>query len=97
MRHLILIKNGFLEFKYTDYKVTNTPFGRDVMKELIDAFRVEGIRIGLYYSLIDWHHPDFVVKDPIHPEKNNKKELAKDASRNLKNFQKYLKNQLTEA
>ena len=82
--------------KYTDYKVTNTPFGRDVMKELIDAFRAEGIRIGLYYSLIDWHHPDFIVKDPIHPEKDNKKELAKDSNRNLQNFQKYLKNQLTE-
>ena len=80
--------------KYTDYKVTNTPFGRDAMKELIDAFRAEGIRIGLYYSLIDWHHPDFLVKDPIHPERNNKKELAKDSNRNLQNFQKYLKNEL---
>ena len=66
------------------------------MRELVDAFRSEGIRIGLYYSLIDWHHPDFVVKDPIHPEKNNTKELAKDSDRNLKKFQKYLKNQLTE-
>ena len=82
--------------KYTDYKVTNTPYGKDVMRELVDAFRAEGIRIGLYYSLIDWHHPDFLVKDPIHPEKNNKKELAKDSSRDLKKFQKYLKNQLTE-
>jgi alpha-L-fucosidase len=82
--------------KYTDYKVTNTPYGKDVMRELVDAFRAEGIRIGLYYSLIDWHHPDFVVKDPIHPEKNNTKELAKDSDRNLKKFQKYLKNQLTE-
>ena len=70
--------------KFTDYKVTNTPYGKDVMKELIDAFRAEGIRIGLYYSLIDWHHPDFIVKDPIHPERNNEMELAKDKERNLK-------------
>ena len=90
--------DGFTMYdsKYTDYKVTNTPYGKDVMRELVDAFKAEGIRIGLYYSLIDWHHPDFVVKDPIHPEKNNTKELAKDSDRNLKKFQKYLKNQLTE-
>ena len=49
--------------KYTDYKITNTPFGRDALREIVDAFRAEGIRVGLYYSLIDWHHPDFTVDD----------------------------------
>ena len=52
--------------KFTDYKITNTAFKRDLVKEFCDAFRAEGIRVGLYYSLIDWHHPDFTV-DARHP------------------------------
>ncbi|HZK97016.1 MAG TPA: alpha-L-fucosidase [Prolixibacteraceae bacterium] len=53
--------DGFCMFdsKYTDYKATNTPAGRDLIKEFVDAFRAEGLRVGFYYSLIDWHHPDY--------------------------------------
>ncbi|MGE4565870.1 MAG: alpha-L-fucosidase, partial [Victivallaceae bacterium] len=47
--------------KYTDYKVTNTPAGRDLLREVVDAFRAEGLKVGFYYSLIDWHHPDFTI------------------------------------
>ncbi len=43
--------------KFTDYKATNTPFGRDIVREFVDAFRAEGLRVGFYHSLIDWHHP----------------------------------------
>lgn len=82
--------------KFSDYKVTNSPIGRDLLRELIDAFRAEGIRIGLYYSLIDWHHPDFIVNEHIHPERNNTLEIANDKNRDKKKFQKFLKNQLTE-
>ncbi len=52
--------------KFTDYKITNTAFKRDLVKEFCEAFRAEGIRVGLYYSLIDWHHPDFTI-DARHP------------------------------
>jgi len=52
--------------KFADYKVTNTSFKRDIVKEFTDAFRAEGIRVGLYFSLIDWHHPDFAI-DARHP------------------------------
>ncbi|AZQ63982.1 alpha-L-fucosidase [Flammeovirga pectinis] len=90
--------DGFCMYdsKFTDYKVTNSPIGKDVMRELVDAFRAEGIRIGLYYSLIDWHHQDFTVKDPIHPLRNNKEEIKKDKKRDKTKYQAYLKNQLTE-
>ena len=47
--------------KTTDYKITSTKFGRDVVREFLDAFRAEGLRVGLYYSIIDWRHPDFTV------------------------------------
>ena len=54
---------GFCLFDsaYTDYKSTNTPYGKDIVKEYADAFRAEGLHVGLYYSLLDWHHPDFTV------------------------------------
>lgn len=53
---------------YTDYKATNTPAGRDLVREYVDAFRAEGLRVGLYYSLVDWHHPDYpAYNDPFHP------------------------------
>ena len=42
----------------TDYKVTNTPARRDVLAELAAACRRKGLKLGLYYSNPDWHHPN---------------------------------------
>ena len=42
----------------TDYKVTNTPAGRDVIGELAAACRRRGMKLGFYYSNPDWHHPN---------------------------------------
>jgi alpha-L-fucosidase len=50
----------------SDFKSTNTPFGRDIVREFLDVFRAEGLRVGLYFSLIDWHHPDYRM-DETHP------------------------------
>lgn len=44
---------------YSEYKIINSPFGRDYLRELVDAFRAEGLKIGLYYSQRDWTHPDY--------------------------------------
>src|ERR1700733_2523727 len=51
---------GFCMFdsKYTDYKATNTKAKRDLVREYVDAFRAEGLKLGFYYWLLDWHHPD---------------------------------------
>lgn len=43
--------------KYTDFDIANTPFKRDIVKELADACRKYDIHFGTYYSIIDWHHP----------------------------------------
>ena len=53
--------DGFCMFdnKLTDYKITNSPFKRDVLKELADACHKAGLGMGCYYSLPDWHHPDY--------------------------------------
>ncbi|MFI6094981.1 alpha-L-fucosidase [Lentzea sp. NPDC051213] len=50
----------------TDFKSTNTPCRKDLLRSFVDAFRAEGLRVGFYYSLLDWHHPDFPV-DAYHP------------------------------
>ena len=53
--------DGFCEFdtQFTEYKITRTPFGRDVVKELSDACHKAGLKLGFYYSPPDWHHPDY--------------------------------------
>lgn len=43
----------------SDHKITNSPYAADIVRSLVDAFRAEGLRIGFYYSLSDWHHPDY--------------------------------------
>ena len=88
---------GFCLFdsKYTDYKITNTAFGRDLVKEYADAFRAEGLKVGFYYSLIDWHHPEFAI-DQIHPMRNRPDAEAISAKRDMKIYAEYMRNQVTE-
>lgn len=45
--------------KHSDFSVQHPPFGRDIVREFLDAMRAEGLRAGVYYSLSDWHHPDY--------------------------------------
>jgi len=45
--------------KTTDFSVMKSPAGRDLVREYVEAFRAEGIRVGFYFSLADWHHPDY--------------------------------------
>jgi alpha-L-fucosidase len=68
MRYIIITAKhhgGFCMFdtQYTDYKITNTAFKRDVIKELADACHEADMAFGFYYSQPDWHHPDFIKKD----------------------------------
>jgi alpha-L-fucosidase len=52
---------GFCLFdtKLTDYCAPKHHAGRDLVREFADAARAEGLRVGFYYSLMDWHHPDW--------------------------------------
>ncbi|MBZ5581957.1 MAG: alpha-L-fucosidase [Acidobacteriia bacterium] len=51
---------GFCNFdsKLTNYCATKQGPGRDLVREYVEAARAEGLRVGFYYSLMDWHHPD---------------------------------------
>lgn len=53
--------DGFCMFdsSYTDYKVTNTPYGKDVVQQLSRACDARNMRLGFYYSPPDLHHPDY--------------------------------------
>ena len=89
--------DGFCLFdsKYTTYKSTNTKCKRDLIKEYVEAFRGEGIKVGLYYSLLDWHHEDYpAYGDRHHPMRNN--EEFKNKTYKFENYVKYFHNQVRE-
>lgn len=102
MKYVVLTTkhhDGFCLFdsQYTDYKAVNTPAGRDLVKEYADALRAEGLKVGFYYSLVDWHHPDFTV-DEFHPQRAaDTKEYAElNKGRDMNRYREYLHNQVRE-
>jgi alpha-L-fucosidase len=69
MRYIVLTckhHDGFClwDTQQTDHNIMNTPFRRDVVKELSEACKRGGIGFGAYYSTCDWHHPDFPLTSP---------------------------------
>jgi alpha-L-fucosidase len=92
---------GFCLFdsKYTDYKAPNTQAKRDLVREYVNAFRAQGLKVGFYYSLLDWHHPDYTI-DEIHPQspkdKSDASYAALNKNRNMAKYREYMRNQITE-
>jgi len=84
--------DGFCLFdsKYTDFDVMSTPFKRDIMKEMSDACRNNGMTMCWYHSIMDWHHPDYLPRRTW--EAGSRPQDGADYERYLK----YLNNQLTE-
>jgi len=74
--------------KFNDYNIMNSPFRRDVMKELSEACKKEGMALGFYHSTCDWHHPDFPLTSPGGSVKRE--------TSNLDRYTEYLKNQSVE-
>jgi alpha-L-fucosidase len=100
MRYVVITTkhhDGFClwDTAYTDYKITNTPFGRDLLREFVAAFRAEGLRIGFYYSLLDWQHPDFLI-DIFHPLRNHPDVAALNAQRDMRRYATFMRHQLRE-
>ena len=68
MKYMVLTTkhhDGFClwDSKYTDYDIMSTPFKRDIVGELAEACKKQGIKFGAYYSQVDWHHPDSPFSD----------------------------------
>ena len=72
--------------KYSDYTIAQSPFKRDIVKELVDAYTAEGIDVFLYFSFIDEHNKDYQAQIPI----------TKEDRIRYENFKEYTKNQIFE-
>ncbi|WP_413669169.1 alpha-L-fucosidase [Mucilaginibacter sp. Mucisp86] len=92
---------GFCLFdsKFTDYKAPNTKAKRDLVREYVNAFRAQGLKVGFYYSLLDWHHPQYTI-DEIHPQSPADKSDASYAKlnkgRDMAKYRQYMRDQITE-
>ncbi len=100
MKYVVLTAkhhDGFCLFdsKYTEFKSTNTAIKRDLIAEYVEALREEGLKVGLYFSLIDWHHPDYPkYNDWHHPISGV--EAYKDEVIDFDNYLNYRHNQVEE-
>lgn len=100
MRYAVLTAkhhDGFCLFDsaLTDFKSTRTPCGRDLVKEFLDAFRAEGLKVGLYYSLLDWHHPDYPHYGDLHHPMRHNPECGNE-ERDFNRYLTYLHGQVRE-
>lgn len=69
--------------------------GRDLVAEFVSALREAGLKVGLYYSLIDWHHPDFTI-DWNHPRRDDADAVLQNATREMERYREYLHGQVRE-
>ena len=93
MKYIVITSkhhDGFCLFdsKYTDYDIMATPFNRDVLSELANACRKHGLKLCFYYSIMDWHHYDYL------PRRNWEDRSA--IGTNYEHYIIYMKNQLKE-
>ncbi|MEI9958894.1 MAG: alpha-L-fucosidase [Ferruginibacter sp.] len=76
MKYIVVIAkhhDGFhmWDTKYSDFKITNTPFGKDYLKLLADACHKAKMPLGIYYSQRDWYNPDYAPVDTAKSGKNS--------------------------
>ncbi|NIK60988.1 alpha-L-fucosidase [Kribbella shirazensis] len=100
MRYLVITTkhhDGFClwDSKLTDYSAPNTPWGKDLLAPMVDVFRERGFKIGLYHSLLDWHHPEFPV-DLYHPQRKDVDFIDRTANRDVSKYADYLHGQVRE-
>jgi alpha-L-fucosidase len=81
--------------KLTDYKATNTPYGKDLLHPMVDAFREKDMKVGFYHSLIDWHHPDYIIDD-LHAHRNAEDRDERNKGRDQMRYADYLHGQVRE-
>ncbi|MBL8064524.1 MAG: alpha-L-fucosidase [Chthonomonadaceae bacterium] len=93
MRYVVITSKhheGFAMFdsKYSDYDIMATPFKRDILKELSNAVRAEGLQMCWYHSIMDWHNPDYLPRRPW--------ENRPVGDADMDRYVKFLRNQVTE-
>lgn len=96
MKYIVFITrhhDGFSNWdtQYSDWKITNTPYGKDVLKQLSEECRKQGIKLGLYYSLLDWSREDY----PWETGRTGQSS-GRNGKGNYASYLQFMKNQLTE-
>jgi len=96
MKYIVFITrhhDGFSNWdtKYSDWKITNTPYKKDVLKMLAAECKKQGIELGLYYSTLDWSRDDY----PYETGRTGKKSGRTQKS-NYASYLQFMQNQLTE-
>ncbi len=69
MKYIVITSkhhDGFAlwDSKVSDYDVMSSPYGKDILKQLAEACRRGGIKLGFYHSILDWRHPDYGQRRP---------------------------------
>ncbi len=99
MRYVVLTTKHHEGFALWDSALTDftsvTACGRDLVREYVDALRAEGLRVGFYHSVIDWHHPDFTI-DWNHPRRGDDDIAAQNAGRDMGRYREFLHGQVRE-
>ena len=96
MRYITLITkhhDGFALFdsRVSDWDVMDrTPFRRDIVREMADACRRQGLKLFVYYSQLDWHHPDYF------PRGGTGRSAGRDSSGDWTRYLDYMDAQLRE-
>ena len=96
MKYIVFVTrhhDGFSNWdtKYSDWKITNTPYGKDVLKLLAEECKKQDIKLGLYYSLLDWYRDDY----PYETGRTGKGS-GRTAKSNYASYLQFMKDQLTE-
>lgn len=77
--------------KESDWKITNTPYGKDALKQLADECHKQGIKLFCYYSLLDWYRPDYQWETG-----KTGKGTGRTGKSNWESYIRFMKAQLTE-
>lgn len=100
MKYVVLTAkhhDGFCLFdsQYTEFKSTNTKCGRDLVAEFVEAVRAEGLKVGIYFSLIDWSDDNYPHFGDRHHPMRNKPEYSNE-NRDFDCYLDYMHNQVRE-
>ena len=77
--------------KQSDWNIMNTPYGKDLIKQLADECHKQGIKLVLYYSLLDWMRPDYQYETGRTGQKS-----GRTAKSDWDSYIRFMKAQLTE-
>jgi alpha-L-fucosidase len=96
MKYIVFITrhhDGFSNWdtKQSEWKITNSPYAKDVLKMLSEECKKQGLKLGLYYSILDWYRSDY----PYETGRTGKG-TGRTGKSNYDSYLQFMKNQLTE-